>query len=202
MKYANCAFRYFRQPSSSTRRTWIEIRTLQWRTFVRPSSSTRRTWIEIWLQITQLEKGAGRPPHGGRGLKSICDGHCMRNISRPPHGGRGLKYVVGCSQGRAHSSSSTRRTWIEISITTFETKIICGRPPHGGRGLKYPGERFLSSRHESSSTRRTWIEMQGGRYPAIFHLESSSTRRTWIEILMMVIFCLPPGVVLHTEDVD
>ena len=58
----------------------------------------------------------GRPPHGGRGLKSFQI--WVRSLlppCRPPHGGRGLK-----------------------SLCSYEAKIGTGRPPHGGRGLKCP----------------------------------------------------------------
>ena len=56
------------------------------------SSSTRGTWIEIEAETPVVSTSAGRPPHGGRGLKS-----------------QSRLFVVGSSL-----SSSTRGTWIEM----------------------------------------------------------------------------------------
>ena len=36
----------------------------------------------------------GRPPHGGRGLKSEHFLAGQERWSRPPHGGRGLKFAI------------------------------------------------------------------------------------------------------------
>ena len=56
---------------------------------------------------------------------------------RPPHGGRGLKSRVEVIKFETFTSSSTRRTWIEIIITAITGQISVCRPPHGGRGLKF-----------------------------------------------------------------
>ena len=45
-----------------------------------------------------------RPPHGGRGLKSLfLIGIAIFAVGRPPHGGRGLKYIVRRSTVRPES---------------------------------------------------------------------------------------------------
>ena len=190
------------QRSSSTRRTWIEMHkqgSLFGGVECRPphggrglkfgqcyghircgqSSSTRRTWIEMedcW--VLWLLRPC-RPPHGGRGLKFSFTCLSLVSRSRPPHGGRGLKSVC-CPPGRSRFlSSSTRRTWIEMSSTSPVSGSMQGRPPHGGRGLKF---QVLIQRERS--------------------LESSSTRRTWIEIAGRCCTMRPGPVVLHTEDVD
>ena len=55
---------------------------------------------------------------------------------RPPHGGRGLKCWCDMISKNGASSSSTRRTWIEINHMATVDKMV-----------------------SSSSTRRTWIEI-------------------------------------------
>ena len=57
------------------------------------------------------------------------------------------------------TSSSTRRTWIEISAEDAPAAGETGRPPHGGRGLKWFLMVILRPLLMSSSTRRTWIEI-------------------------------------------
>ena len=52
----------------------------------------RRTWIEITKASTEAEETFGRPPCGGRGLKSDGIDKLGEITSRPPCGGRGLKY--------------------------------------------------------------------------------------------------------------
>ena len=78
------------------------------------SSSTRGTWIEIVAVGILYRRQPGRPPHGGRGLKSS----------------NRLAIVA------PRSSSSTRGTWIEIEEESRKDFALSGRPPHGGRGLK------------------------------------------------------------------
>ena len=144
----------------------------------------------------------GRPPHGGRGLKSVAVSN--RNpvfCRRPPHGGRGLKWQAAAppvkwpwssstrrtwiEMGRvrrhaaAGESSSTRRTWIEMRRRCAHLRLCECRPPHGGRGLKSALAEKPQPAPASSSTRRTWIEI------------SYSSHLYDVRI-----------VVLHTEDVD
>ena len=57
----------------------------------------------------------GRPPHGGRGLKSEIIDALTDNLRRPPHGGRGLKSDGYAAYIYPRRSSSTRGTWIEIN---------------------------------------------------------------------------------------
>ena len=88
------------------------------------SSSTRRTWIEIRLKERTCRNDESRPPHGGRGLKSGSHrkpAACVPSSStrrtwieiawaeragqglngRPPHGGRGLKFGAGFAHREA-----------------------------------------------------------------------------------------------------
>ena len=81
--------------SSSTRGTWIEISMEHTISSLVLSSSTRGTWIEICSPSSTVISSSGRPPHGGRGLKSRTCTYCFQS-------------------GR---SSSTRGTWIEIYHT-------------------------------------------------------------------------------------
>ena len=115
--------------SSSTRRTWIEIRAFFIFSYLLLSSSTRRTWIEIRRCSRAAHPVQGRPPHGGRGLKSALD--VLHRLGK--------------------MSSSTRRTWIEILACPMQAVRRCGRPPHGGRGLKYRPNGFVQNRLVSSS---------------------------------------------------
>ena len=81
--------------SLSSRRAWIEIRSLftNWLAH-NQSLSSRRAWIEMrWNTATQ---GACccRSPHGERGLKSSESITCLCNMRRSPHGERGLKWYL------------------------------------------------------------------------------------------------------------
>ena len=52
----------------------------------------RGTWIEIPRISIGYVPAIGRPPCGGRGLKSDTDSYPQTGVgSRPPCGGRGLK---------------------------------------------------------------------------------------------------------------
>ena len=83
-------------------------------------------------------------------------------------------------------SSSTRGTWIEISLSFISTFDATCRPPPGGRGLKFRFLACLCFALPSSSTRGTWIEISlkitGGKVER----KSSSTRGTWIEIKIAI----------------
>ena len=80
------------------------------------SPSPRRAWIEICFGISLFRVSLCRPPHGGRGLKSI----------------RELVQKDGKTE-----SPSPRRAWIEIPPYLSQlSRPEAGRPPHGGRGLK------------------------------------------------------------------
>ena len=57
------------------------------------SLSSRRAWIEILLYALADKELNGRPPRGGRGLKSAKrNAGDQQRKSRPPRGGRGLKF--------------------------------------------------------------------------------------------------------------
>ena len=67
----------------------------------------------------------------------------LLHAGRPPHGGRGLKFDfddIARSDGR---SPSPRRAWIEIPLSQIASVRLSGRPPHGGRGLKFALSKFL-----------------------------------------------------------
>ena len=50
-------------------------------------------WIEIKMSRSRIPRSSGRPPYGGRGLKSnrLVWDHWRE--CRPPYGGRGLKFI-------------------------------------------------------------------------------------------------------------
>ena len=166
-----------------------------------------------------------RPPHGGRGLKSLLD---SKTDGSPKSSSTWRTWIEIDDSGTANiplRSSSTWRTWIEILICSCNLLTISCRPPHGGRGLKLPIIKRPINIKRSSSTWRTWIEISmatldtniicgrpphGGRglkytLAQMYknHTSSSSTWRTWIEISQRAL-CRAEGirVVLHTEDVD
>ena len=58
------------------------------------SPSPRRAWIEIEAKVLGVTATPGRPPHGGRGLKSLFGYPFVGVPCRPPHGGRGLKLLI------------------------------------------------------------------------------------------------------------
>ena len=101
------------------------------------SSSMRRTWIEILGFPVIVIGSRGRPPCGGRGLKYIaCCNVCAIFGCRPPCGGRGLKCWKILGLLDILTSSSMRRTWIEIFMHYGVCCPVKSRPPCGGRGLK------------------------------------------------------------------
>ena len=53
-----------------------------------------------------------------------------------------MKYLAGLGVALVPGSSSTRRTWIEITGVTATLGKEAGRPPHGGRGLKCKTDNF------------------------------------------------------------
>ena len=82
----------------------------------RASPPARGAWIEIPWEVDQLRAVFGRPPHGGRGLKSGVACMCPACTQSPP----------------------ARGAWIEINrISCYIAGLSVRRPPHGGRGLKY-----------------------------------------------------------------
>ena len=179
--------------------TRMPVKRNNWR-----SSSTRRTWIEISGLMSRVVRRLGRPPHGGRGLKSWShsSGRSFRLSSSTRR--TWIEIIVPRPAGRGIRSSSTRRTWIEIyaglaSISGAGRRpphggrglkwlparphclSACGRPPHGGRGLKYfytPNKRQWTRRppHGGRGLKFMYNECNGTRE------KSSSIRRTWIEI--------------------
>ena len=79
------------------------------------SPSSRRAWIEIPGGIAGRRKRPGRPPRGGRGLKSLDGRTGVLDIPSP----------------------SSRRAWIEIEVGMGSVSVKPRRPPRGGRGLKF-----------------------------------------------------------------
>ena len=124
---------------------------------------------------------SGRPPHGGRGLKSRCLCDYRRGQGRPPHGGRGLKFAVSEATARAVQSPSPRRAWIEMFVPLLSSRSFWRRPPHGGRGLKFFLLRTGNLCILSPSPRRAWIEIFPPPLSVVFPW-SPSPRRAWIEI--------------------
>ena len=61
-----------------------------------------------------MQQTSGRPPHGGRGLKS-----------------KGLRCQISGLR-----SPPTRGAWVEIYYPLLTWWDPARRPPHGGRGLK------------------------------------------------------------------
>ena len=63
-------------------------------------------------------------------------GELAAQIRRPPHGGRGLKSLGLAVEEQVVLSPSPRRAWIEIGTESAADGGSARRPPHGGRGLK------------------------------------------------------------------
>ena len=210
------------------------------------SSSTRGTWIEIRTLAVRQLRLFRRPPHGGRGLKLFKYARKLYEAGSSSTRGTWIEIravyrtlrIVQSSSTRgtwiemyrrvprqcACTSSSTRGTWIEIAPIQFISAGAQRRPPHGGRGLKFPPRNRSDIPAWSSSTRGTWIEIgalvevvynplsrppHGGRglkfracAVSLLSLLSSSTRGTWIEISHRQPLSARPPVVLHTGDVD
>ena len=123
--------------SPSPRRAWIEMPASQRLYAIPTSPSPRRAGIEMARLMVDSRRRAGRPPHGGRGLKLTS--RQMRQIvssGRPPHGGRGLKCQSPRKAIALSRSPSPRRAWIEIHLCYRSYRSAYSRPPHGGRGLK------------------------------------------------------------------
>ncbi len=78
--------------SSPARGTWVEMDAITGCSPMLASSPARGTWVEISGSLHFGHETTGRPPHGGRGLKS---GH--KTVS-----------------DRRHWSSPARGTWVEI----------------------------------------------------------------------------------------
>ena len=70
--------------------------------------------------FNNIVNGDSRPPHGGRGLKSYDTVVYFLSHSRPPHGGRGLKSAGTYNVKITKLSSSTRGTWIEMSLILWK----------------------------------------------------------------------------------
>ena len=123
--------------SSSSRRTWIEMSTLSPPTRLLKSSSSRRTWIEIictrkptstaWVVLLaeDVDRNIGERVQDIRFLVVLLAEDVDRNCK-------------ACDVPRsAKKSSSSRRTWIEITPITTQAEFDAA----------------------SSSSRRTWIEI-------------------------------------------
>ena len=91
-----------------------------------------------------VDEMTGRPPRGGRGLKSdeaLIDG---KYYCRPPRGGRGLKYRTYSHNSRQTYRRPPRRG---RGLKYHQTALFQGygsssRPPRGGRGLKSPTQQW------------------------------------------------------------
>ena len=86
-----------------------------------------------FLAVLCLRPASRRPPHGGRGLKSLCllpAGQVA--IRRPPHGGRGLKFCKGGKVSLSLMSPPARGAWIEIRSRTEWEALIHVAPRTGG----------------------------------------------------------------------
>ena len=122
-----------------------------------------------------------RPPHGGRGLKSLMILLLVAGIvsaptrgpwieiaffqaltqvfpCRPPHGGRGLKYKHCCIFGYAHSRPPHGGRGLKFKLKLISSQLS-SRPPHGGRGLKYFFKQIQYNTLVSAPTRGPWIEI-------------------------------------------
>ena len=146
--------------SPSSRRAWIEIGHVlavidgEWW-----SPSSRRAWIEICSRRELQQRRIGRPPRGGRGLKSagsprscaapgspssrrawieILSSAAKPSLARSPSSRRAWIEILTRSPivMELTSSPSSRRAWIEIVNDFYGFTSTLGRPPRGGRGLK------------------------------------------------------------------
>ena len=124
--------------SPPARGAWIEIRAgRNMRRRPPRSPPARGAWIEIQNSFGGAWSVYGRPPHGGRGLKSLSP--------RTAHYGKG--------------SPPARGAWIEISHPCSPCCKSLSRPPHGGRGLKFPGGKRTIPAQTSPPARGAWIEI-------------------------------------------
>ena len=81
-----------------------------------------------YVRITDIPLGAGRAPHGARGLKLRKEVQAILEASRAPHGARGLKCIqLPRRYHRARRAPHGARG----------LKMNGCRAPHGARGLKY-----------------------------------------------------------------
>ena len=74
----------------------------------------------------------GRPPRGGRGLKSVCLINCVKEVSRPPRGGRGLKCFGSLYRVELPESPPSRGAWIEIGLSLEGLPVLDVAPLAGG----------------------------------------------------------------------
>ena len=189
-------------PSSPSRGTWIEIpgrNELQIAIDGRPPHGGRGLKSET---INAGFEQRRRPPHGGRGLKSANPGmFSLFPPSRPPHGGRGLKYLRIIPGLRIGRSSPSRGTWIEIVMRQPFDEGSPRSSPSRGTWIEMPSRMHPGGTEMSSPSRGTWIEMYLWPCPA-WPAPSSPSRGTWIEIVSL---CAQYGnrlVVPLTGDVD
>ena len=82
-------------------------------------------------------KARGRPPRGGRGLKSKQIHICGDCSGRPPRGGRGLKYVLYLLIPPCNGvSPPSRGAWIEIMGLLDSAVDIHESPPSRGAWIE------------------------------------------------------------------
>ena len=147
------------------------------------SSSSRRTWIEIRPRLQSVPVCPSRPPRGGRGLKFIVIDNIAVFISSSSSRRTWIEIARLLRDGCRKESSSSRRTWIEMWKYAATILRGCCRPPRGGRGLKYIERsiRCLDSRRPPRGGRG--LKSYADPPPRGFN-ESSSSRRTWIEMVV------------------
>ena len=124
--------------SLSSWRAWIEIQTgwIQWHGAGRSPHGERGLKYRLDFLV---ELRGSRSPHGERGLKSTQHITGTYAIRRSPHGERGLKYPRPERMVHARRSLSSWRAWIEIYNWPCQQKESTRRSPHGERGLKSYG---------------------------------------------------------------
>ena len=146
------------------------------------SPSPRRAWIEIDECIGYLKQADSRPPHGGRGLKSLRRPVRAETYLSPSPRRAWIEIAKASWQNLLVGSPSPRRAWIEMDRILSPDTLRRSRPPHGGRGLKFLGAIRLGRDYLCRPP-------HGGRGLKCDSTErartappSPSPRRAWIEI--------------------
>ena len=147
--------------SPSPRRAWIEMSGTNGKGMTLKSPSPRRAWIEIVVVVIVAITLFGRPPHGGRGLKSKRIKLCiLQSFCRPPHGGRGLKYRGFYQHFQLKvGSPSPRRAWIEITNLSISALLLKSPSPRRA-WIEIIIALRLAGSDRSPSPRRAWIEIK------------------------------------------
>ena len=124
----------------------------------------------------------GRPPRGGRGLKSSLHHRRTGTVSSPPSRGAWIE-ILDMSRTQPWPPGRPPRGGRGLkSVSAWTLHISAGRrPPRGGRGLKWEGLTTPSMLAWSPPSRGAWIEI----FPmmrAQIDRESPPSRGAWIEI--------------------